>query len=67
MVKVPPVRQRELVGAHGDAFAPANGAWGRAGCTIVTLAAVTDGVLRDALGDAWQFAGAAAAAKRAKK
>ena len=67
MVKVPPARQRELIGAHGDAFAPANGAWGRAGCTIVQLGAVPADVLRDALGEAWQFAGVAAATRRGKK
>jgi hypothetical protein len=56
MVRVPPVVQRELIRAHGKAFVPANGAWGRAGCTMVRLAAVSERVAREALREAWQFA-----------
>lgn len=61
MVKVPPLRQRELVAAHPGVFTPATGAWGRAGCTMVVLAAAAPHVVEQALLEAWQFAGGAAA------
>lgn len=66
MVKVPPSVQEELVAKHPE-FCPANGAWGRAGCTVVTLPRVTRRVLEGALQEAWQFAVAMGATKRAKK
>ena len=37
-------------------FAPANGAWGRQGCTLVTLADAERAAVADALTDAWQNA-----------
>lgn len=52
MVRVSPDEQRRLV-AHA-AFTPANGAWGRAGCTMVVLADVPARVLEDAMALAWQ-------------
>jgi len=66
MVKLPPGEQARLVAAH-DAFRPASGAWGRAGCTLVELAAVTRAELRDAVTAAWEFQLASAAHRRAKK
>ncbi|MCC6671769.1 MAG: MmcQ/YjbR family DNA-binding protein [Planctomycetes bacterium] len=66
MVKVPPAEQARLVRAHGAAFAPANGAWGRQGCTTVHLAAVDAAVLRAALAAAWQWAMEALPAKPAR-
>ncbi len=66
MVKVPPGAQSELV-AHDSPFRPATGAWGRAGCTLVDLPQVTQSVLRGAMQEAWQFAAAMGASKRAKK
>jgi len=66
MVRVPPRVQSDLVADH-SAFKPANGAWGRAGCTLVDLLLVTQSVLRDAMQEAWQFASAMGASKRAKK
>ena len=56
MVKLPPTEQARLVAASPDVWAPANGAWGRAGCTMVVLAAVRVAVVRDALTLAWQAA-----------
>jgi hypothetical protein len=53
MVKVPPLRQRELLRDHEGAFAAGSGAWGRQGCTLVRLADVSAAVLRDALSSAW--------------
>jgi len=67
MVRLPPVRQRDLAAAHGGVFWPANGAWGRAGCTLVRLAAVDRSVLRDAVVEAWQFAAAMVSARARKK
>jgi hypothetical protein len=40
--------------AESDAFAPESGAWGRSGCTRVTLAAVDEEALGEALTLAWQ-------------
>ncbi|MFN6192790.1 MAG: hypothetical protein ACK5BN_03090, partial [Planctomycetota bacterium] len=40
--------------------APANGAWGRAGCTLLALDAVDEAFARMALLEAWQAAVAAA-------
>ncbi|HEX5051866.1 MAG TPA: MmcQ/YjbR family DNA-binding protein [Planctomycetota bacterium] len=56
MVKLAPPEQARLVAAHPGAFVPANGAWGRQGCTNVRLAAVDRAVLRDAMTLAWQGA-----------
>ena len=39
MVKLAPEEQAEFVRLHPEVFAPASGAWGRQGSTIVTLAA----------------------------
>lgn len=67
MVKVPSAVQRRLVGDHPDVFAPASGAWGRAGCTMLRLAAAPAAVVRDALREAWQLAGAAPAGARRRR
>ena len=63
MVKVSPLRQRELLRDHQRAFAAGSGAWGRQGCTLVRLAEVNAAVLRDALTDAWQVVMAQSPAK----
>lgn len=68
MVKVAPTRQRELLRQAPAAFAPASGAWGRAGCTMVTLAAADAQLVAAALQDAWSLAMAAKPARpRARK
>lgn len=54
MVRLPPSRQAELVHRHPDVFVPANGAWGRQGCTYVELDKIDATILGDALRDAWQ-------------
>lgn len=56
MVKLPLDEQARLCAARPDVIVPANGAWGRAGCTNVLLAKVTTAVVRDALTQAWQAA-----------
>jgi hypothetical protein len=67
MVKVSPLRQRELLCDHERAFAAGSGAWGRQGCTLVRLADVSAAVLRDALTDAWQVVMAQPPAKSRPK
>jgi predicted DNA-binding protein (MmcQ/YjbR family) len=54
MVKVSPERQREIVQAPDCDFIPANGAWGRAGCTLVRLATTSTDALRPWMTLAWQ-------------
>lgn len=66
MVKVPPAAQEQLLATRPE-YRPASGAWGRAGCTLVTLPKTTQKVLGGALREAWQFAVAMGATKRAKK
>jgi hypothetical protein len=56
MVKVEPDEQAVLLREHPDVFAPAAGAWGRQGCTLVRLAAATPRTLKPAMLLAWQGA-----------
>src|SRR5262249_25170311 len=42
MVKLTPEQQKKFVSGNPGAFAPENGAWGRAGCTKVLLAEVDE-------------------------
>lgn len=54
MVKLTPGQQQELIRQHPAAFSPEAGAWGRAGCTRVTLSAVDEDALGEAMTLAWQ-------------
>jgi hypothetical protein len=63
MVKLPPEEQQRLIEAMPDAFAPAAGAWGRQGSTLVRLAKAKAQVTTYALEMAWRMA----QAKPAKK
>ena len=54
MVKVTPEQQAALLQQAPRAFAPAAGAWGRQGCTIVTLAAGKVPAVRGAMLLAYQ-------------
>src|SRR5437773_11553089 len=63
MVKLSPVEQQDFVRAHPSAFAPENGAWGRAGSTRVVLKAVDEETLGEAMTLAWRNAVAANAAR----
>jgi hypothetical protein len=49
MVKLMPEQQAVLVGAEPVIFAPASGAWGRQGSTLVCLAAASESDVRPAL------------------
>ena len=53
MVKLTPEQQARFMGGH-PGFAPESGAWGRQGCTRVTLAATDAETLGEALTLAWQ-------------
>jgi hypothetical protein len=65
MVKLPQEEQARFVGAAPGAFSPAAGAWGRQGCTIVTLALADEETLGEAMTLAWQVAAKARSAPRA--
>jgi len=54
MVKLTPAQQKRFLADHPDAFAPASGAWGLGGATIVTLAAVDAETLGEAMTLAWK-------------
>ena len=53
MVKLRPEEQKVYLRAHKPVFQPASGAWGRQGCTIVTLAKADKAAVRSALRLAW--------------
>lgn len=54
MVKLTSDQQKDVLRAHPAAFSPEAGAWGRSGCTRVTLAAVDEDALGEAMTLAWQ-------------
>jgi hypothetical protein len=54
MVKLTPEQQQAFIRDQPAAFHPESGAWGRAGCTRVQLAAVDEETLGEALTLAWQ-------------
>jgi hypothetical protein len=56
MVKLSPEEQAEFMRSEPDTFVPAAGAWGRQGCTLVTIAQVDENVLGEAITLAWQLA-----------
>ena len=67
MVSLTPAQQKEFMRAHPGAFAPESGAWGRAGCTRVTLASIQEEELGEAVTLAWRNAVAKGASKPARK
>ncbi len=54
MVKLPPKQQVFFIEAEPDVFAPAKGAWGLRGATLVRLRAAKKTSLRRALAAAWR-------------
>ena len=54
MVVLMPEDQKLFVKVHGDAFAPAKGAWGQAGSTLVQLKRARSAAVREALSAAWR-------------
>ncbi|MCL4209324.1 MAG: MmcQ/YjbR family DNA-binding protein [Phycisphaeraceae bacterium] len=56
MVKLGPAQQAAAIASHPEALAPASGAWGRQGCTIITLSKARQGLVRGLLQTAWRAA-----------
>jgi hypothetical protein len=54
MVKLTPAEQKSFIAAAAGPFQPANGAWGRRGCTIVRLCDADASMVRQAVACAWQ-------------
>jgi hypothetical protein len=67
MVKLTPEQQQRFLSEDPQAFAPESGAWGRAGCTRVTLKAVDEDTLGEALTLAWQSTAAQPPARAPKR
>src|ERR1700733_5862271 len=53
MVKLTPEQQRIYVQAHPNVFAPAQGAWGLGGSTLVRLKDADPEIVREAMRAAW--------------
>ena len=53
MVKLPPEDQAVFVRTQPEVFEPFAGAWGRQGCTRVTLVKADEASVRQALAAAW--------------
>lgn len=49
MVKLTPVQQKTFIDADPKTFAPASGAWGRQGCTMVRLRNARKSLVKEAL------------------
>ena len=67
MVALTPDQQRRFMDEYPDGFAPASGAWGRSGSTIVTLASTDENTLGEAMTLAWQNAATKAAARKTRR
>ena len=63
MVKLSPEEQRQFMREHPRMFEPSSGAWGRQGCTDVTLAAADRATVRGAMVLAWEAVVAKPAAR----
>jgi hypothetical protein len=64
MVKLTPVEQEMFVKAQPKVFNPCNGAWGRRGCTNVSLKSARKPTVQRALLAAWQLAAPKSLAKK---
>jgi hypothetical protein len=67
MVRLTPDEQTTFMRAHPGAFSPEAGAWGRSGCTRVTLEAVDEETLGEVMTLAWKHTGAKTRATGAPK
>lgn len=54
MVKLTAQEQASFIRAQPKAFQPASGAWGRQGCTIVTLRSAKKSLVKEAMSLAWR-------------
>ena len=66
MVKLTPEQQGNFIAAHPDTFAAESGAWGRQGCTRVSLAHAEPEIIGEAMTLAWQNAMAAPPPRKRK-
>ncbi|MEO8099469.1 MAG: MmcQ/YjbR family DNA-binding protein [Acidobacteriota bacterium] len=67
VVKLTPEQQAEFMRAEPEAFAPAAGAWGRSGWTVVQLQAAAQEIAGEALTAAWRNVASKTAGKPAAK
>jgi hypothetical protein len=67
MVALTPDQQQQFVRHDPQSFAPASGAWGRGGSTMVQLALVDEETLGEAMTLAWQNAKERVAARSKTK
>lgn len=54
MIKLTPGQQADCIDADPKAFAPAAGAWGRRGATVVLLKTAKTDLVRSLLREAWR-------------
>jgi hypothetical protein len=54
MVKLTAEQQTSFIRAQPGAFAPASGAWGKRGATIVTLHSAKKSLVKEAMQLAWE-------------
>lgn len=66
MVKLTPEQQEDFIRDYPGTFAPEAGAWGRGGCTQVTLEAADEEAVGEALTLAWQNIARATTVKASK-
>jgi hypothetical protein len=66
MVKLTPAQQQEFVTADPDIFEPASGAWGRQGCTTVSLSKADEAIVGEAMTLAWQAVSTQTAPRKRK-
>ena len=67
MVKLTPEQQQEFISTDATAFAPASGAWGRQGCTTVSLNSIAEDTLGQAMTLAWQNTIKGAAGRKTRR
>ena len=66
MVKLTPEQQQDFIRDHPGTFAPEAGAWGRGGCTRVTLEVADEETVGEAMTLAWQNIARTPTAKASK-
>ena len=66
MVVLPSEEQTRMIREQPNAFAPAKGAWGKRGSTVVRLSVVDSATLRSALEIAWRMKSVRRASKRSE-
>ncbi|MCI0706306.1 MAG: MmcQ/YjbR family DNA-binding protein [Ignavibacteriae bacterium] len=54
MAFLAPSVQKQFIDKYSNAFSPANGYWGRRGCTMIKLSKATTDAVRKALIAAWR-------------